>query len=369
MTKSSIIEINKSALINNITQLKKLILPSQKFIAVVKANAYGHGLLEVVNIIKNKVDYLAVYNFEDAVFLRNKKISKPILVLGQTLPDQLALALKHDIEITISTIELLKLILENKKFSKIKIHLMIDSGMHRDGLTFDKLSQTLSLIKKSNLISVYSHFASADEKKCESYTNNQVKILEEWKKELVKINLKPMFHICASAGVIATKFAKKFDMVRVGVSIYGFWPSKEVREKYSSKIKLEPVLSWRVQINEIKFLPKGSPISYNHTHILKRDSKIATLPIGYFDGISRVSSNKGFVLVNGKKVPQIGRVTMNIIVIDITDAGNVKLGDFATIIGCDKKAEISADDWAGWSQTSSYEVATRINSSLLRVIV
>jgi alanine racemase len=141
-----------------------------------------------------------------------------------------------------------------------------------------------------------------------------------------------------------------------------------MKKRYQNKTKLIPALSWKTLISEVKSMPKGSAISYGCTHILKRDSKIAVLPIGYFDGIFRMSSSKGWAVVNGVKVPQIGRVTMNIIVFDVTDVKNVKEGDVVTIIGNDGKQTITADEWASWAQTSNYEIVTRINSGMKRVV-
>jgi alanine racemase len=359
------------ALRGNILAIKKNLPPQQKFMAVVKANAYGHGLLEVVSAVKNDVDYLAVFDFLDAVFLRQKKISKPILVLGKTLPTQISLALKHDIEISVSTFDLLQAAKKISGKKKLKIHLCVDSGMHRDGFISSEAKKVLEFLPQKNLdvVGLYSHFASADEAKFLSYTKKQISELKNWQKELSKIGLKPLTHIAASAGSFLGKLIEDFDLVRVGVSLYGLWASTELKNSKSQKTKLQPALSWKALISEVKFLPKGSAISYGCTHILARDSKLAILPIGYFDGISRVSSNCGFVLVGGKKVPQIGRVTMNMIVLDVTDVASVKAGDVATIIGRNGKQEITADDWAAWSQTSNYEIVTSLGSHLKRRLI
>ena len=365
------LEISKSALHGNVVAIKKNLLKRQKFMAVVKANAYGHGLLEVVSALKNDVDYLAVFDFFDAVFLRQKKISKPILVLGKTLPSQIPLALKHDIEITVSTFDLLQAAKKISGKKKLKIHLCVDTGMHRDGFVFSEMKKVLEFLPQKNLevAGLYAHFASADEAKFLAYTKKQISELKIWQKELRKIGLKPLTHLAASAGAFLGKLIEDFDLVRVGVSCYGLWASNELKNSKQKKTKLQPALSWKALISEVKFLPKGSAISYGCTHILARDSKLAIIPIGYFEGISRVSSNCGFALVGGKKVPQIGRVTMNMIVLDVTDVALVKAGDVATIIGRDGKEEITADDWAAWSQTSNYEIVTRLGSHLERRVV
>ncbi len=366
------IEISKSALLNNIFQIKKNLAPQTKFMAVVKANAYGHGLLQVVNAIKSKVDYVAVYDFCDALILRKNKITKPILVLGSLLPEQINQAIKHNIEATITTFKTLEAC-KKLKGKKLKIHLSVDTGLGRDGFVAEDQSELLRLLsdkelqKKIEVNGLYAHFAAADDSEFDSYTKNQVKILQDWQKSLAKIALKPMLHHGASAAVLAKK-VPDFDIARIGVSLYGLWPSDEIEAQRKTINQLQPVLSWKVKISEIKTVKKGSAISYGCTYILKRDSKIAILPIGYFDGIFRSSSNQGWVLLKGKKVKQIGRVTMNLIAVDVTDVKGAKIGDVVTIIGADKKEIITAEDWGSWSKTSNYEIVTRINSALPRVL-
>ena len=355
------LEISKKALLKNISQIKKILPKKTKFMAVVKANAYGHGLLEVVGAIKNKVDYLAVFDLDDAILLRKKGVKCPILVLGRVFVEQVNLAIKYDIEVSVTTFDILKI---NKK---LKVHINLDSGLGRDGFVVDDMKKVVQMLKNSSLkiVGLYSHFSAADEDAAKDYTQKQIAELMHWKKEFNALGHYPLVHHCASAGALSSLVKEKFDLVRVGISLYGLWPSEDVKKREEKNIKLQPVLSWKALISEVKFLPKGSAISYNRTHILARDAKVALLPIGYFDGISRVSSNKSFVIIGGKKVPQLGRVTMNLIVLDVTDVKNVKAGDVATVIG----DGVSADDWSAWSTTSCYEVVTRINPTISRKVV
>lgn len=354
------LEISKSELLSNISEIKKL-LPHNKFMAVVKANAYGHGLLEVAKIIQNKVDYLAVFDFNDALFLRKNGVKKPLLVLSRIFPNQVDLAIKNDIEVTISTFDIFSKIKKN-----LKIHICLDTGMGRDGFTSADTKKLINLLKKSpaKLCGIYAHFAAADEKNFDDYSAKQVRDLLNFKEQLVSAKIEsPLIHHAASAGTIYGKNHADFNLARIGVSLYGLWPSSQ-RNK---SINLQPVLSWRAKISEIRFLPKGSTISYGCTHKLSRDSKLAVIPVGYYDGIFRLSSNQSFVILRGKKVPQIGRVTMNMMVFDVTDVKDAKIDDVVTIIGKDGKEEITADDWAAWSQTINYEVVTRLNPALIRV--
>lgn len=357
------VEISKKSLLRNISEIKKNLSKKTKFFAVLKSNAYGHGLLEVYSQIKNQVDGIIVFTFEDALFLRGKKFKKSILVVSHLFEDQVDLAIKNNIEFTVSTLDVLKNI---KK--KLAVHICVDSGLGRDGFVEADRRKVIELLKKSPLQvkGLYAHFASADDSKFDDYTKKQSEELLVWKKEFAKVGLNPLIHHSATAASFLD-VGKNFDAVRIGLGIYGLWPSSEVKKREEKSTKLSSVLSWKSRVIEVKNLKKGDAISYGCTHILKRDSRVAVIPVGYFDGIPRSSSNQGFVIIKGQKVPQLGRVTMNLIVVDVTDLKNVKQGDLVTIIGREKNVEITADDWAQFAQTSSYEITTRINSNLPRV--
>ena len=360
------IEISKSALRNNVAQIKKYLPKKTKFIAVVKSNAYGHGILLVVSQIKSKVDAFAVYDFNDALLLRQKEIEKPILMLGRVFPQQIGVAQKNNIELSVSNLDLLQ------TTQKIKIHLCVDTGLGRDGFVAGDLKKVLHLLTKNKNIEVvglYTHFAAPDDSAFSHYTKKQISELMLWKKSLAEIDIQPLIHASSTAGTFISEFESRFDAVRIGGGIYGLWSSQEVLAKHQEQVKLMSPLSWKTTVVELKALSKGTHISYGCTFTLQRDSKIAILPVGYFDGIPRVSSGKGRVLVNGVKVPQLGRVTMNMIVIDVTDVKKIKVGDVATLIGRDKKEVVSAEDWGAWSGSFNYEITTRINSNLLRKVV
>jgi len=360
------LEISKAALLNNVSEIKKRLPKKTKYISVVKSNAYGNGLLQVVSAIKKNVDAFALYDFADALLLREKKILKPILLLGRIFSEQIAAAAKNNIELSVSNFD----ILETDK--KIKIHLCLDTGLGRDGFVLSDMKKVLTLLKKNKNITVvglYTHFAVPDDSAFRAYTQKQVHELMLWKKALSEINIMPLIHVSSTAGIFIAEFNCCFDAVRVGGGTYGLWPSEEVGLLNHKQTKLLPVLSWRAMVVEVKSLAKGSHISYGCTFTLQRDSKIAILPIGYFDGIPRNTSNKASVLINGIKVPQLGRVTMNMIVIDVTDVQKIKVGDIATIIGSDKNQVVTVEDWAMWSNSFSYEITTRINPTLQRTLV
>jgi len=360
------VEISKKALLNNIAQIKKILPKKTKFMAVVKSNAYGHGLFEVVNSIKNNVDYLATFHFEDAILMRQKGVKLPILVMSRIFEDQIDLAIKHDIIATISTLDILQKI---KK--PLRCHICIDTGLGRDGFVFSQLDEVLAAAKKSKLKieGIYAHFSASDDVSKDAYTKAQIEKLLIWKRAFVKNNFKILTHHAASAGSLMGYTNSEFDLVRVGKALYGNWPSQDVQKACQKKTTLLPVLTWKTKITELRELKKGEKISYNCTYELKKNSKVATLPIGYFDGISRVSSSKSVVLIGGKKCPQIGRVTMNLIVIDVSSLKNVKVGDEVVIIGSQGRARISATEMGAFAQTSCYEAVTRIAPGILRKLV
>jgi alanine racemase len=360
------VEVSKSALLNNIAVIKKRLPQKTKFISVVKSNAYGHGLLQVANTIKNKVDYFAVYDFNDAILLRKNKITKPLLLLGRLFPAQIDLAIKNDIEFSVSNFDLLEGI---KK--KISIHLAIDTGLGRDGFVEKDMPKVLQLLKNKNITvkGLYTHFAAPDDSAFNAYTKKQIAELMKWKSALAKISIKPMIHASSTAGTFIEDFDCCLDAVRVGGGVWGLWSSAEVKSLHKHQTELKPVLSWKCAIVELKSLPKGSKISYGCSYSLKRDSKIAILPVGYFDGIPRNTSGKSHVLINGIKAPQLGRVTMNMIIVDVTDVKKVKVGDESIIIGSSGSKVVSAEEWGEWSGSFNYEITTRINSQAPRKLV
>lgn len=333
--------------------------------AVVKGNAYGHGLWDVAQNITENVDYLAVYDVNDAIFLRKNNIKKPLLMLGRTFADGLAQVMKNNIDITVTSFDLLEEIAKIK--NRPAIHICVDTGIGRDGFVQSDLVKVAKFIKAKNIAvkGLYMHFSAADDALSDDYSKNQIANFLQWKKTVnAEIN-----YVSASGGILMQNFGYEFDMARAGIAIYGMWPSDDIYARFKNKIKLKPALAFKTKIVEIKSMAKGDFIAYNRTHKLTRDSKIAILPVGYFDGISRVASNKAEVLIKGKRCKQLGRVMMNMLVIDVTDVKNVKAGDIATVIGQDGREIITAEDWAKWGQTINYEVTTRLSALLVREVV
>lgn len=369
------IEINRRALKKNYDIFRYLIGKKCLLMAVVKSNAYGHGLIDFSRAAeKLGIDWFGVDSIVEAENLRKAGSKKPILVFGYTLRDKIRNAIKNNISLTVADFSALKnLKTINKRGDKLKIHLEIDTGMHRQGFFVSEIPAVIKILKSQNLPlkleGVYTHFASAKNPAFPSATLCQI---EEFKKAINILESAGfggiMKHAAATAGTIIFP-QSHFDLVRVGIGLYGLWPSKETQEAFKDKIKFEPVLSWKTIVSQIKNLPKGSGIGYDMAETLDRPSRVAVLPIGYWHGFPRLLSSIGRVLICGSEAKVLGRVSMDMISVDITDVKNVKIGGEAVLIGKSGKLEISADDLAYLSGTINYEIVTRLNPLIQRIVL
>src|SRR3989344_7003018 len=305
------IEIDKSAVKHNYQILRKTISKKCLLMAVVKSNAYGHGLLDFSkNITSLGADWLGVDSVTEAIPLRKAGIKKPILILGYTLPGMMLEAVSNDISLTISSFESLKEVEKIKSKlkgkAKIKIHIKVDTGMHRQGFLEKDLPKVIEILKnlskkKSNLVieGLFTHFASGKNPDLPTFTLEQLKEFEKWRAAFNEAGFTPIIHASASAGTFLFSEAH-FDMVRLGISLYGIWPSEEVRLGVESKISLRPILTWKTLISEIKTVPAGSKIGYDGTETVTKETKIAICPIGYWHGFPSSLSSVGYVLVGGR---------------------------------------------------------------------
>jgi alanine racemase len=344
--------------------------------AVIKSNAYGHGLLEVAKICSelNGVDWFGVDSVDEALLLRKAKIKLPILVLGYIPFEQLKDAIKHDISVVAYNTEILEYLNENFPKSyrkKAKIHLKIETGISRQGISGGALVNFVKkALKNKNILieGAYTHYANVDDTTDFSYAKKQLdafkKNIEEVEK-LIKITLK---HTASSAATINYP-ETHFNMARIGISLYGLWSSRETKlssKERKIKIDLCPALSWKTLLVQVKKVERGTPIGYGLTEKVRRDSVIGVLPIGYWDGYDRGLSNIGEVLVRGERAKVLGRVCMNMTIVDLTDIPRAKLFDEVVLLGKQNKDEITADEIAAKIGTINYEVVTRINPLIQR---
>ena len=370
------IEIDKKSIKHNIDLFRKLIDKKVELMSVVKSNAYGHGLFDF-SLVADKfgVDWFGVDSLIEGLALRREGIKKPILVLGYTLPERIAEAVTNDISLTISSMDSLQSILSvlvgGRTSDILKIHLKIDTGMHRQGFLGAEFPKVCKIVKDANkkgekviVEGMYTHFAAAKNPSFPQETNKQIELFEQAIKIVRGAGFKPLVHASATAGTLLFPNAH-YDMVRIGIGLYGMWPSKETMRALESKILLKPVMSWKTIIGEVKNLPKGGGVGYDLTERLPSNSKIAICPIGYWHGFGRIFSSVGNVLVHGQRAKVLGRVSMDMITIDVSRIKNVKVGDEVVLIG----EGITADELAFISDGVNYEIVTRTNPLIKRIVV
>ncbi|MBD3366306.1 alanine racemase [candidate division WWE3 bacterium] len=367
------IKISKENLLHNIAQLKKLTHNQKKVCAVVKANAYGHGSREVVEILNNHVSYFQVDDFLE--FNEIKDTAKqPILVLGYVMPKNLEKLVEQGGIPAIYSLEQLKALetIAKRLDQAIKVHLKIDALLGRQGILLDDLPEFLRLLEKVPAIKiagVYSHFSDADNG-FTSHIECQIKTFKAAVKKIKQAGYDNFItHMSSTAGALQYGQNHNFlDMFRPGIGMYGLWPSPDMQEKYSEIVDFKPVLKWVSHIAQVKTVPKGYPISYNLTYITKKETKVAVIPQGYSDGYDRRLSNRGEVLIQGTRCPVLGRVAMNMIVVDVSHLEDVSPMDEVVLLGSQGGNEISADEIAEKIGTINYEVISRISPLFPRIV-
>lgn len=364
-------EINLDNLAHNMREIRR-IAKSKDIIAVIKADGYGHGALDIAPVLlKNGATRIAVAVLSEAVELRKGGIECPIMILGYTPANLAEDLLNHDIEQTVYSYELAEelssIAVKNNK--KIKIHIAVDTGMGRIGFIPNEESVN-ELYKISNLPNIsiegiFTHFSTADEEdKTYSYSQNDKFNWFYNKLKERNIHIK-MRHIANSAAIMELP-ETHFEAVRPGIIMYGYYPSKEVSKEV---LDLKPVMSLKTNIVHIKRLPPGEYISYGRRYVTTKESIIATLPVGYADGYTRLLFNKGKVIINDKFAPIVGSICMDQCMIDITDIEGIDIGDEAILIGESENLKFTADDIAELLGTINYEVVCMINKRVPRVYI
>ena len=375
------VEIDRAAISHNVKQFRDVIKSEVKLLVAVKSNAYGHGLVEVSKIAQETgIDWLGVDSIDEALTLRQAGIKAPVLIIGYVLKVRLPEAVENGFRLTVynqETIEELGKITSSNN-SKVSVHIKIETGTSRQGIMPENAPKFVELIKKYpniNIEGISTHFANIEDTTDYSYAKKQLDIFQKIVKELQKSGLNvSMRHTANSAAAILFP-ETHFEMVRVGISLYGFWPSPETRQTVQEKngrlkdFSLKTALTWKTRVAQIKSIKAGTSVGYGCTERVKRDSKIAVLPIGYWDGYDRKLSRAGEVLINDQKCKVLGRVFMNMVVVDVTDCGKVKVEDEVVLLGRQGEEEITADELAEKIETINYEIVTRINPLIERVVI
>lgn len=363
------VEINLDALECNFDAVRKALPENIKILAVVKANAYGHGAVGIAKFLQDKADYLAVAATDEALELRKNGINCPILVLGHIPYGDYDNIVKFNITTTISDFyeaELLSKAAE-KAGVTAPLHIAVDTGMNRIGFACnnDSIEEIKKIKELPNITieGVFSHLAAADMLD-KTYTKMQAEKFDGFVKKLSETGVEaPVKHLYNSAGI--ADLEKKYDMVRQGIILYGLKPSDEV--EFNNINAPKPVMSMKTRVVQVKTLPAGESISYGCTYTTEKETVVATLCAGYADGVTRVLSNNGEVLIRGKRARILGRVCMDQFMADVTDIPDVQTGDTATIFGSDGDETISVDEIAKKAKTINYEIICNINSRVTRV--
>lgn len=373
------VEIKKSALVHNIREFRRLVGRKRKFLAVVKANAYGHGLIEVSRIaLRNGVDWLGVNSVEEGVALREAGIQSPVLVIGYVPFLGLEEAVTRDLRMTVYNRETIRRLaaLAVRLRRTVRLHVKVETGTWRQGVDVKDIGPFVrDILKCPGLVveGLSSHFANIEDTTKHDYPRRQLECYRSACRELDARGLVvPFKHMSCTASTILFP-EPEFNLARVGIGLYGLWPSKEtylscILEK-KKPLSLEPVLSWKARIAQVKKIPARAFVGYGCTFRTTRPTVLAVVPVGYFDGYDRGLSNAAHVLVKGRRAPVRGRVAMDFIMADVTDIPGVRLEDEVTLLGADGRERIAAEDLAALAGTISYEILSRINPLVPRVVV
>ena len=363
-------EIDLDAIRHNILEMKRHIRNQTKLAAVVKADAYGHGAVWVAKALEDLADYFAVAVIEEGIELRNHGIKKPILIMGYTSPMEYAALLQYEIIPTIYCFEdACKLSEEASKQGKtVKLHIKIDTGMERIGFPAVKESveAIVEIAKLPNLIieGMFTHFAKADETNKDAMKQQMRLFLQmkQWMQEH-KISI-PIYH-AANSATIMEEGDLHLDMVRSGITTYGLYPSDEV---HRSTADLIPAMSLKSHVVHVKTVEAGVGIGYGWTYVTTQPTTVATVSVGYADGYKRALSNQAEVLIRGTRVPVIGRVCMDQIMVDVTSLAEVCVGDVVTLFGTDGEASIPVEEIADMACSFNYEFVCGLTRRVERVV-
>ncbi len=365
------VEIDLVALSHNVQQLRQFLSPRTQLMAVVKADAYGHGAITVAQTaLQSGASWLGVATVPEGIQLREAGIKAPILILGAThTPEQIYAITYWELQPTLCSPKqalVFSNILEAINHpSPIPVHVKLDTGMSRLGTNWQQASEFVQLVQSLphlKIASVYSHLATADSPD-PTVMQLQHRRFQEAIAQIKALGIKPpCLHLANSAATLSDQ-QLHYDMVRAGLLIYGLYPATHLR----SQIDLKPVLQLRARVTQVKTIAAGTGVSYSHQFIAKQEMRIAVVGIGYADGVPRNLSNKMQVLIRGKRVQQIGTITMDQLMLDISALPDIQEGEIVTLLGQDGKQQISADDWANQLNTISWEILCGFKHRLPRL--
>jgi alanine racemase len=378
--RATVAEVHVSNLRHNVQALRSLLQPGVRLMAVVKADAYGHGAGPCTRaVLEAGADTLGVGILAEGIELRELGIKAPIQVLVGIFPDEADELIQHNLTTTLYSRSLAETLSQRAGLlgMDVGVHIKIDTGMGRLGVPPEQLSGLVEYIMGLNNVrieSVFTHLSSADDSDPE-FTQNQIARLQSALEQLkaAKFNI-PLAH-CANSAALLQFPKSQFDLVRPGIALYGALPSPglgpvvDELTRGNKNFPLRPVMQWKTRILTINSLPKGSPVSYGKKFVTQRRSKIATLPVGYADGLERLLTHNMQVLVGGHKVPQVGTICMDMCMVDVTDRIGVKEGDEVVLLGHQGSETITADEMAAQAGTIPYEILCGVGKRVPRIYI
>lgn len=369
------VRIRLDAIAQNARALRDLVAPARAAF-VVKGNAYGHGIAEVARVVEPFAHRLCVYSIEEAAVLRDAGITRTIFVMGPVQSANLDEAHARGLEIALwDTGSYLRAVIDSarKHSARLRVHVKVNTGTTRLGLephdVPDAMEDYLRL-PEIELAGIFSHLAAAEELDS-PFTLGQLetfnRALRPVEEMLGNAGARPLRHIAASAAAMLWP-QTRLDMVRIGIALYGLWPSPQTRVAMNgANFSLQPALSLHSFLAAARSVEAGTPVGYGGSYHAPKRTRIGVVPLGYADGIPRLLSNRGAFLVGGARCPIVGRVCMNMTMVDLAAAPGAKPGDDVTLIGRQGEAEVTADDWGSWAETINYEIVTRLPAELRRV--
>jgi alanine racemase len=370
-------EIRSAALRSNLSLFRGLVGENTQLAPVVKANAYGHGLAEVVRAASEHADWFAVHTAAEAAKVREVGVDHPILVMGLVTPSDED-TLDHRTHVVVSCTEVLEWLgsLKNRRGVAVPVHLKIDTGTHRQGISDDAIPRMCHKAAAMGLeiVGAATHFANIEDTLEHQFARTQLGRFHEALAAIRAEGVEPRWtHAACSAAALLFREAD-FTLARIGISMYGHWPSRETRLSWvmghpQGSLNLEPVLSWKTVVGQVQKVRRGETVGYGRTWTALRDSRLAVLPMGYSDGYPRCLGNRARVLVRGRPVPVVGRVCMNITMVDVTDVPDAGVGDEVVLIGKQGQAEITVEELAEHAGTINYELLARLAPHIPRRVV
>ena len=373
------IEVSRGALAHNLSIFRGLLGPRTGLLAVVKANAYGHGLEEVAGVCAEQgAEMLGVHTAAEVSALAKAGNELPVLVMGYLTPAQVEEVVRPGVHVLVSSRAVVEALAAQARRlgAALPVHVKVDTGTHRQGVEPADAAEFAAAARDAGLavVGVATHFANIEDTTDHGYAFAQ---LDRFRGAVTavegRVGRVRWVHAACSAAALLFREAD-FTMVRVGISLYGHWPSKETHLSWllahgRDGVRLEPALAWRARVGQVKRVAAGAPVGYGLTYRPTRPSTIAVLPVGYADGYPRALSNRARVLLRGRPAPVVGRVCMDIVMADVTDIPGAGEGDVATLIGADGEERVTAEELAELAGTINYEILARLSPALVRAVV